>query len=383
VPDLKSVLAWSAVAAGVAIVAERGLSKVMSGSSDSLIDWELARRTAYSRSKAGDHGDLEQAGSDYDPLVAQLVPLLAEACGTGAQGANFGRVRVVGRQGFVDQNLAMMKRMMVPIEQAQGALAALRPSPLMRVPTSLYMGALLGYMGSRVLGQYDPVLSFGAEPGEELPRPALLIVEPNVREFERRSSLPLDSLRRWLMLHELTHAWQFELHPWLAPHLTGLVRELTKLPGGGGKGLEDVIQTARNLKPQLAIVGQIQAVMAVLEGHGNFIMREVGKRHLADFDTLDEAFRRRHEQPSAAERLLLLVSGVNFKLQQYQQGERFLRALQAAGGQAALDRVWTGPEAFPGWTEVRHPQLWLKRMGFDQALADGASQAPFGAPAPA
>ena len=352
-PDLKAVLAWSAVAAGVAIAAERGLSKLGGGSSDSLVDWELARRTAYSRSRAGDQGDLERAGFEYDPLVAELVPLLAEACGTGAQGANFGRVQVVSRRGFVDQNLAMMKRMMVPIEQAQGALSAFRPSPLMRVPTSLYMGALLGYMGSRVLGQYDPVLSFDSEPGADLPRPALLIVEPNVREFEQRSNLPLDSLRRWLMLHELTHAWQFELHPWLAPHLTGLVREVTQLPGGGGRGLEDVIQTARNLRPQLMTVGRIQAVMAVLEGHGNFIMREVGKRHLADFDALDQAFRRRHEQPSVAERLMLLVSGVNFKLQQYQQGERFLRALQEAGGQAALDLVWSGPDALPGWTEVR------------------------------
>jgi coenzyme F420 biosynthesis associated uncharacterized protein len=383
VPDLKAVLAWSAVAAGVAIAAERGLSKVRSGSSDSLVDWELARRTAYSRSQAGDQGDLDRAGFEYDPLVAELVPLLAEACGTGAQGANFGRVQVVSRRGFVDQNLAMMKRMMVPIEQAQGALSAFRPSPLMRVPTSLYMGALLGYMGSRVLGQYDPVLSFDSEPEADLPRPALLIVEPNVREFERRSNLPLDSLRRWLMLHELTHAWQFELHPWLAPHLTGLVREVTQLPGGGGKGLEEVIQTARNLRPQLMTVGRIQAVMAVLEGHGNFIMREVGKRHLADFDALDQAFRRRHEQPSVAERLMLLVSGVNFKLQQYQQGERFLRALQDAGGQAALDLVWSGPGALPGWTEVRRPQLWLRRMGFDPAPGAGAAHAPFGAPAPA
>ncbi|EQD35957.1 hypothetical protein B1B_16688, partial [mine drainage metagenome] len=131
------------------------------------------------------------------------------------------------------------------------------------------------------------------------------------------------------------------------------MKELTQLPGGkGSKGLEELLRTARNLRPQLATVGRVQAVMAVLEGHGNFIMREVGRKHLADFETLDEAFHRRHEQPSSTERLLLILSGITFKLQQYQQGERFLRALQQAGGQLALDRVWSGPGSLPSWSEV-------------------------------
>ncbi len=381
-PDLKSVLAWSAVAAGVAIAAERSVSKMRGGSTDSMLDWELVRKTAYSRSGVDGSEEVERADGDYEPLVAELVPLLAEACGTGRQGISFGRVRVVGRRGFVDQNLAMMRRMVFPIEQAQGKLGGIRPSPLMRIPTSLYMGGLLGYMGSRVLGQYDPVLSFDQGPEESLPTPALLIVEPNVREFERRSQLPLDSLRRWLMLHELTHAWQFELHPWLAPHLTGMVEELTNLPGGGGlRSFEEMLRVARNVRPQLALVGRVQAVMAVLEGHGNFIMREVGRRHLPDFDTLDQAFHRRHEEPSNLERLLLLVSGVGLKLQQYQQGERFLRAVQRAGGQEALDRVWSGAESLPGWREVRNPALWLRRTGFAPGPAGDSRPATVPLPA--
>jgi len=379
VPDLKSVLTWSAVAAGVAIAAERRVARMRTDAGDSMLDWELVRRTAYSRCGADGGDEVAAAGADYDPLVAELVPLLAQACGTGAQGANFGRVQVVGRRGFVDQNLAMMRRMMVPLEQ--GGLAAMRPSPLVRVPASIYLGTLLGYMGRRVLGQYDPVLSLDPESAEGLPRPALLIIEPNVREFERRSNLPLGSLRRWLMLHELTHAWQFELHPWLAPHLTGLIKELSHLPGGGGsRGLEELLRTARNLRPQLAMVGRVQAVMAVLEGHGNFIMREVGKRHLADFETLDEAFHHRQEQPSATDRLLLIISGITFKLQQYQQGERFLRAVQAVGGQPALDRVWSGAEELPSWTEVRRPELWLQRQQFTPGPGRDAWPRP--APAP-
>lgn len=381
-PDLKSVLAWSAVAAGVAIAAERSVAKMRPGSDDSMIDWELARRTAYQRVGPDGLDEADQAATEYEPLVAELIPLIASACGTPAQANSFGRVRVVGRRGFLDQNLAMMRRMVQPIDAAQAKLGPLRSSALMRIPTSLYLGTLLGYMGSRVLGQYDPVLSFPGTDREGLPQPALLIVEPNVREFQRKSELPLDSLRRWLMLHELTHAWQFELHPWLAPHLTGMVQELTRLPGGRRlNGLEDLLHTARNLRPQIALVGKVQAVMAVLEGHGNFVMREVGRQHIPDFDTLDRAFHRRHEPTGALERLILLISGVGLKLQQYQQGERFLREIQARGGQPALDAVWTSAETLPSWREVRHPELWLRRLGFDRAESSGP--APAVAPTPA
>jgi coenzyme F420 biosynthesis associated uncharacterized protein len=387
-PDLKSVLAWSAVAAGVAIAAERRLSKSLEDPESPILDWELVRRTAYARSGGDGMAEVEQAGRDYDPLVAELVPMLAEACHTSPQEATFGRVRVVGRHGFVDQNLAMMRRILRPLEERQGGWGPLRPSPLMRVPSSLYIGTLLGLMARRVLGQYDPVLTAPASPGgtppdfEPLPSPALLIVEPNVRRFSEASELPLDSLRRWLMLHELTHAWQFELHPWLGEYLSKMIGELSRAPGNGRvKGLDEMVQAARSLKPQLALIGRVQAVMTVLEGHGNYIMREAGRRNFPDFDTLDDAFRRRHDPPQPAERLLLLISGIAFKLQQYQQGEKFLRAVSQAAGQGGLDRIWSGPESLPSWSEVRHPEQWLRRTGFTKEEPEAPSAHPQPAPA--
>ncbi len=383
-PDLKSVLAWSAVAAGVAIAAERRVSRLLQDPDAPVLDWDLVRRTAYSRSGSSGAAEAAEVGGAYDPLVRELVPLLADACGTGGQ-TNFGEVRVVDRRGFIDQNLGMMRRLLRPVEQGAAGFANMRPNPLMRVPASIYVGTLLGFMARRVLGQYDPVLSFlpeaasGAEAGEELPAPALLIIEPNVREFERRSELDRTSLRKWLMLHELTHAWQFETHPWLAPYLGSLIRELTKVPSPavGAKALEEMIRAASRLPGQLATVGKMQAVMAVLEGQGNYVMREVGRRYFADYDSLDAAFHRRHDEPQAAEKLLMWISGVALKLQQYRQGERFLRRVQAVAGQPGLDRIWTGPQAMPGWSEIRRPDLWLRRMGYlgQQRAATGGAEA--------
>src|SRR5258708_12899455 len=81
---------------------------------------------------------------------------------------------------------------------------------------------MLSFIGRRVLGQYDPQL-LGAEPaGGE----GLYLVETNVEEWGRRANLPDDDLRRWLILHELTHAWQFAAHSWLRPYMETSMRLL-------------------------------------------------------------------------------------------------------------------------------------------------------------
>jgi len=74
---------------------------------------------------------------------------------------------------------------------------------------------MLAFLGRRVLGQYDPQL-LGAEPiGGEGPVPG----RTNVEEWQRHANLPDEDLRRWLILHEMTHAWQFAAHPWLRSYM--------------------------------------------------------------------------------------------------------------------------------------------------------------------
>ena len=80
--------------------------------------------------------------------------------------------------------------------------------------TTRQLGFLLGFMGTRVLGQYDlALLSAEATPGR------LLFVEENIRQTARSLDLPLDPFRTWIALHETTHAFEFEAHPWLRPYL--------------------------------------------------------------------------------------------------------------------------------------------------------------------
>src|SRR5438128_10989690 len=91
-----------------------------------------------------------------------------------------------------------------------------------RAGVNRYVGFMLAFLGRRVLGQYDPQL-MSAEPiGGE----GLYLVETNVEEWQRHANLPDEDLRRWLILHAMTHAWQFAAHPWLRPYIEESMRVL-------------------------------------------------------------------------------------------------------------------------------------------------------------
>ena len=59
--------------------------------------------------------------------------------------------------------------------------------------------------------------------------------------------------------------------------------------------------------------------------------------------------------------MLQQLVGIEAKLKQYEQGERFIRAVEAEGGPALFERVWQGAEWLPTLPEIREPRLWVER----------------------
>ena len=63
-------------------------------------------------------------------------------------------------------------------------------------------------------------------------------------------------------------------------------------------------------------------------------------------------------------RLLQQLIGLEAKLNQYEQGERFIEVVEAKGGPALLERAWEAPELLPSIAEIRDPQRWIQRVSF-------------------
>src|SRR5438105_11799123 len=115
-----------------------------------------------------------------------------------------------------------------------------------RMMLSSQIGVLVGYLSRRVLGQYDIAL-LSQEP-VPLSGGKLYFVEPNLRQVEETLAVPPDELRRWIALHEATHAHEFELHPWVRLYLNDSLKQYLRLliDDMRGRGDENTLLTMVN-----------------------------------------------------------------------------------------------------------------------------------------
>jgi coenzyme F420 biosynthesis associated uncharacterized protein len=351
-----------------------------------LVDWPAAERVAIGRLRhaPGSLSPAELAASEpaYAATMARIVPRLSEALGTELPGV-VARSGVVDRAGWVRANSTtfaaligrlegtLLDQILPPgggIGQASIALAN-------RWITTRQIGFMLGFMGTRVLGQYDlALLSAETTPGR------LLFVEENIRQTASTLGVPLAAFRTWIALHETTHAFEFEAHPWLRPYLADRLERQLAAFAGGTRGLprEMLGRLGRALRgegdgehwmerlmsdEQRRLFRETQAVMSLLEGFSDYIMDEVGRDLVPDVERISERFHARREQrKSGFERAIMRLTGMDMKLEQYKKGERFVAAIAAAGGQAALERLWAGPDSLPRDGEIEAPERWLARV---------------------
>jgi coenzyme F420 biosynthesis associated uncharacterized protein len=221
-----------------------------------------------------------------------------------------------------------------------------------------YVAFLLAFLGHRVLGQYDPQL-LGTEP---LGTDGLYLVETNVEGWGRKAQLPGEDLRRWLILHEMTHAWQFAAHPWLRQYMESSMRVILESATRTASPAARVAAFAGVLPAQWRVMRQMQGTMSFVEGYSNLVMNELGRKILLGFDQLEAAYRARGQSRSVIEILIWRLTGLDLKLQQYQRGEAFAKAVYDAHGMPVLNQAWQGSESMPRVDELADPERWYRRV---------------------
>jgi coenzyme F420 biosynthesis associated uncharacterized protein len=310
---------------------------------------------------------------DFEELTEEAEQLVSAETGLRSL-AGPARARVTDRPGWVSANIASTERLLRPLadkieqvmsKRAAGSVPFRLPAQVSRNLSGAQLGALLGWMSTRVLGQYDQLLIEEEAPEDQ---DIVYYVGPNIVELEERHGFPPRQFRLWIALHEVTHRLQFTGVPWLRPHflslLGSLVEALKRAVGearAGSNPLENGGLLALVASPeQRQALDAIGGFMSLLEGHGDVVMNRAAKGRVTEAPRFARVLRERRQLKPLAKAFSVAV-GLDAKLKQYEQGERFVDAVEAAGGRELFDLVWRGPEWLPTLAEVRDPGRWVQR----------------------
>ena len=344
------------------------------------ISWEMAERVAVrvaGREPLAESYHYATLESDFTELTAQAEDLVTEATGLRSL-AGPARARVTDREGWVRANIASFQRLLRPLTDKLGPKLAASPlAPVSRAVTGAQLGTMLGWMSSRVLGQYDLLLVEEERPEDQ---DIVYYVGPNILALEKRFGFPPREFRLWLALHEVTHRCQFTGIPWLRPHFLSLVEgTLDSVDPDPRRFLDalrkavDEMRAGRNPLAEGGIVGllaspeqqamlaQVGGLMSLLEGHGDVTMDRAGAGLVPSAARFSNVLHQRRAGARGPARLLQQLIGLEAKMKQYEQGERFIEAVEAAGGPELFERVWEGPEWLPDLSEIQDPGRWIER----------------------
>lgn len=309
---------------------------------------------------------------DLPGLVDRASGLVSEETGLVAPGLP--DVAVVGRTGWVENNVASFSALLAPAEEKLGSETGIGSAVAGRI-MGAEMGAVLGFLARRVLGQYELVLpTADGDDGD-----TVLFVGPNLLKMERDHAFRPADFRFWVALHECTHRLQFTGIPWLRGYFLGLVDELvaTSKPETGhiqrvaaelraaaaaGEPLIDEagIFGVFATPEQREVIDRVQALMALLEGHGHVVMDRIGERELVTQARMSAVLKaRRADRRTAA---LMRLIGLEMKLRQYEMGAQFIKGVEARASWSTLDHAWESPGALPTLDEIGNPEQWLKRI---------------------
>ena len=351
-----------------------------------MIDWDLAVTTA-SR-LAGPGPVITRA--DADAVVAELKADASRSTGlvrdfTGLEATErTAPVLVVDRTGWIQANVDAFADVLTPlVEKMQTRKGA--PGPVAEAVgskvTGLEVGGLLGFMSSKVLGQFDPFYSGPGLDGTTPSAGRLLLVAPNIVHVENELDVDPTDFRLWVCLHEETHRVQFTAVPWMRDHIKGEIDRLSgavdldpgrvaAMVGEAVKRLGDLVRGNDEVSlldlfagpEQQVVMDRLTGVMSLLEGHADVVMDGVGPAVIPSVDDIRVKFNQRRKGAGHVDRLLRRLLGLDAKMAQYRDGAAFVRAVVDKVGMEGFNAVWAEPENLPSKAEIGDPGSWVRRV---------------------
>ena len=341
-----------------------------------MVDWDLAVRVGSRLAGEGPTVGRDEAAAIVEELRAgadRSTGLVREFTGLVARDHS-APVLVVDRGSWVQANADAFATLLAPIvdkltekKPPTGITAAIGS----RV-TGAEVGSVLGFLASKVLGQFDPFHE---------PDGRLLLVAPNIVHVEREIEADPHDFRLWVCLHEETHRVQFTAVPWMREHMFGQIQKFAETMEPSGlleDGLSRVIEGLKNARSggssggslldvvgtpeQRELLDGLTGVMSLLEGHADVVMDGVGPTVIPSVAKIRAKFNERRKGVGVLDRLLRRVLGLDAKMAQYRDGAAFVRTVVDKAGMPGFNLVWEQPDHLPTRAEISDPDAWMARV---------------------
>ncbi|THV28101.1 coenzyme F420 biosynthesis-associated protein [Glycomyces paridis] len=342
------------------------------------VDWQTAASCSRAFSRGGPRISPEGAldvVADLHRHARSAIDLVADY--TGLTPTADTPVDVVDRIRWSRVNIAGFRRLLTELGADTGGPDT--PVSASAKLTGVQTGAVLAFLSSRVLGQFE---TFSTDTGR------LLFVAPNIVEVERRLRLPAREFRLWIAIHEAAHLTQFTAVPWMRGHFhdlihtffdaaepdqssaSGLARAVRRALASARSEDDDAlpeapgsdVMAAVTSPEQRAAISQIQALMTLLEGHAESVMDGVGRTAVDHVALLRRRFDRRRANPTTLQKFMRQLLGLDAKMRQYAAGRRFVDEVVDAHGLTGFNRVWERPANLPTEAEIDRPEQWIARV---------------------
>lgn len=251
---------------------------------------------------------------------------------------------------------------------------------------TMMAGSTVGQLATRSFGSYDLPIPRASDD-----RP-LSIIAPNMDDFAADWSLPPDDIRLWVCLNELAHHAVLGV-PHVRQRLTSLLgrhaaafradpdsitRQLSALDLEGGEmdqiqqlmGNPELALGAMRSPEQAALLPEINALTALIEGYVDHVVDLVGAPMLVGYSQLSEALRRRRVETDQGIRFVEKLFGLELTTDWIDRGTSFVDRIVEQAEEETLARIWESEEHLPTTAELDSPGLWLARIGVEVELPE-------------
>ena len=187
-----------------------------------VVDWARAEQVAIKVAGRSRAPDVHVEG--WDPPIGLIEQQIEDVTGL-RSAAGTASADLIDRPTWVRANITSFRQLLEPVlsklatQRPTSGFAAGALNSWSQQVAGAELGTLLGWMGGRVLGQYDVLVrGDAADAGGD---GAVYLVGPNLATLEQRFGFDPIEFRTWVLVHELTHRAQFTGVPWMRPTSRG------------------------------------------------------------------------------------------------------------------------------------------------------------------